>query len=337
MALPTSKTTFPTKTNGDVIEASHINSIQTSVTGIEDTVGITGSTDPTSLKYKVENTASVNPGHRHGIAGLSATGTASSTTFLRGDNTWATPTTTVDASTTVKGVSKLSVAPVTANDPIAVGNNDTRLADTSYSNKGIVRLDTSANVSGLNVTNGIISVNTGTNANQIVKLEGSGKLPAVDGSNLTNISVLKETTASNNVKFTKATEQTSLNPNGASNNWGVGTFAVFTLRNITARSNSVRLSFAFSSLQQFSGASATVSINKNGVSIATQAVTQIVANTKDVFRTYTGDITAMETGDTVSVTISAATSGGGGGNPMTVYIKDITIAYDETNSVNTLV
>jgi hypothetical protein len=37
------------------------------------------------------------------------------------------PTEIVDASDTIKGVAKLSVAPVTANDPIAVGDNDPRL------------------------------------------------------------------------------------------------------------------------------------------------------------------------------------------------------------------
>jgi hypothetical protein len=42
-------------------------------------------------------------------------------------NTPLTPPSVSDASTTVKGVSKLSVAPATASDPIAAGTNDTRI------------------------------------------------------------------------------------------------------------------------------------------------------------------------------------------------------------------
>ncbi|WP_413612342.1 tail fiber domain-containing protein [Bdellovibrio sp. HCB-110] len=60
-------------------------------------------------------------------------------------------------------------------------------SDASYSAKGIVQFDTSAAVSGINVVSGVASVNTGTGANQIVKLDGTSKLPAVDGSQLTNL------------------------------------------------------------------------------------------------------------------------------------------------------
>jgi hypothetical protein len=45
-------------------------------------------------------------------------------------NTPIVPGTVSDASTTVKGVTKLSVAPVSASDPIAVGDNDPRVAST---------------------------------------------------------------------------------------------------------------------------------------------------------------------------------------------------------------
>ena len=45
-------------------------------------------------------------------------------------NTPIVPGTVSDASTTVKGVSKLSVAPAVANNPIAVGDNDPRVAST---------------------------------------------------------------------------------------------------------------------------------------------------------------------------------------------------------------
>jgi DUF2075 family protein len=61
------------------------------------------------------------------------------------------------------------------------------VVDSSYSAKGIVQFDTSAIVSGITVASGVAKVNTGTSANQIVKLDSSGKLPAVDGSALTNL------------------------------------------------------------------------------------------------------------------------------------------------------
>jgi hypothetical protein len=59
--------------------------------------------------------------------------------------------------------------------------------DSSYSAKGIVQFDTSAALSGITVTAGVAKVNVGTTANQIVQLDSSGHLPAVDGSALTNV------------------------------------------------------------------------------------------------------------------------------------------------------
>jgi hypothetical protein len=59
--------------------------------------------------------------------------------------------------------------------------------DASYAGKGLIQFDTDATVSGVSVTSGVASLNTGTTANKIVKLDGSAKLPAVDGSALTNI------------------------------------------------------------------------------------------------------------------------------------------------------
>lgn len=184
---PNSKQTFTDYTAGAVITSVDLNAVRDTVEAIEDKVGVNGSTDVNSLTYKVENASSVNPGHKHSVSGLSATGTASSTTFLRGDNTWATPVSASDASTTVKGISKLSVAPAVANDPIAVGTNDPRLGDANYVSKGLLRVQDSATISGLNISGGVLSVNSGTGANQIVRLNASSQLPAVDGSLLTNL------------------------------------------------------------------------------------------------------------------------------------------------------
>lgn len=60
-------------------------------------------------------------------------------------------------------------------------------SDASYTVKGVVKGDTDAATSGLTIASGVISVNSGTTANKIVKLDSSAKLPAVDGSQLTNI------------------------------------------------------------------------------------------------------------------------------------------------------
>jgi len=61
-------------------------------------------------------------------------------------------------------------------------------SDSSYSTKGLVRFNTDAATSGISVVSGVASVNSGSGANQIVKLDASSRLPAVDGSALTNIS-----------------------------------------------------------------------------------------------------------------------------------------------------
>ncbi|UOF02547.1 autotransporter outer membrane beta-barrel domain-containing protein [Bdellovibrio reynosensis] len=60
-------------------------------------------------------------------------------------------------------------------------------SDASYATKGILRFDTSAAVSGITIASGVANVNTGTGANQIVKLGADSKLPAVDGSALTSL------------------------------------------------------------------------------------------------------------------------------------------------------
>lgn len=67
-------------------------------------------------------------------------------------------------------------------------------SDASYSTKGIVKFDTDAATSGITVASGVASVNTGTSANKIVKLNGSAQLPAIDGSLLTSIAIPSQLT-----------------------------------------------------------------------------------------------------------------------------------------------
>lgn len=70
------------------------------------------------------------------------------------------------------------------------GTDDTGTppGDAGYGVKGLVGFDTNATVSGIRIGSGVASVNMGTSAGQIVQLDSAAKLPAVDASNLTNLS-----------------------------------------------------------------------------------------------------------------------------------------------------
>lgn len=100
---------------------------------------------------------------------------------------------TTDASTSAKGRTKLSVAPASASNPIAVGDNDGRVP-TQSENDALA--GTIGTPSGTNkyVTNDDTSATT--SANKVYRLKASGKidatmlewaLPALDGSALTGV------------------------------------------------------------------------------------------------------------------------------------------------------
>lgn len=93
----------------------------------------------------------------------------------------------VDASTTVKGIVKLSVAPASATEPIAVGTNDTRFATSSGTAlSGANKVIDEADVSDAGVTG------------KIVRANGTA-LPELDGSNLLNTAPIISLTASENI------------------------------------------------------------------------------------------------------------------------------------------
>ena len=76
--------------------------------------------------------------------------------------------------------------------PAGGGGGGGSVSDSTYSVKGIVQFDTDAATSGMVYTSsGVAKVNIGTSANQVVALDSSTKLPAVDGSALTNINAMK--------------------------------------------------------------------------------------------------------------------------------------------------
>lgn len=113
------------------LSTGHVSSHQNlsdSVIALETKVGVDSSAVTSTIDYKLKNVASIDPGHKHTPSvSLVTTGTPSAATVLFGDNSWGAPPTSADASTTVKGLTKLSVAPASPTSPIAVGDNDTRV------------------------------------------------------------------------------------------------------------------------------------------------------------------------------------------------------------------
>jgi hypothetical protein len=90
-----------------------------------------------------------------------------------------------NASSTIKGISKLTVDPVSSSNPLAVGDNDPRVPTAN-------QIAALAGTSGTapSGSNKLVDNNdTATSgANKVLRLDGSGKLPALDGSQLTNVS-----------------------------------------------------------------------------------------------------------------------------------------------------
>jgi hypothetical protein len=90
--------------------------------------------------------------------------------------TWQTPTGGADASTTVKGISKLSVAPVSSTAPIAVGDNDSRMTN-------------ARTPIGTALNSGNIVVGNGSNLAAAVAVSGDATLANTGALTLANTAV----------------------------------------------------------------------------------------------------------------------------------------------------
>lgn len=155
----------PTTTDSmsTVSHSSQHANVNDAIEALEAKVGANSSAVTTSHDYKLSEVTSTDKAvgktatqtlTNKTVNGVVLSTTAGSTTCLRGDGTY--------------GAASVS--------------------DASYAAKGAVQGLTDAATSGLTISAGVISVNSGTSANKIVKLDSSGKLPAVDGSQLTNLS-----------------------------------------------------------------------------------------------------------------------------------------------------
>jgi len=136
--FPTSKDTLVNPQGSDntvaVDHALQHSNANDAIEALETKVGIDSSADTTSIDYKLKNSASVNPGHKHsllsGISDVAITtpSTGNGLFYNEATGKWEnSDTTVVDASSTVKGVTKLSVDPESPTEPISVGTNDTRV------------------------------------------------------------------------------------------------------------------------------------------------------------------------------------------------------------------
>lgn len=190
--FPTSLDSFPTHATGDVIQASYDNNEQDSIVAIETKIGINASADSTTFDYKLSGVTGSDKA-------VSKTGTETLTNKTLTAPSISNPTLLIISHATGDiyydgGSGVLTRLPigssgqvVTVAGGVPTYATPTAISDGSYSTKGILQGLTDAATSGLTISSGVISVNSGTSANNILKLNGSSQIPAVSGFLLTNV------------------------------------------------------------------------------------------------------------------------------------------------------
>lgn len=189
--FPTSLDTLTNPTAGQSLNspdhATQHSDVNDAVEALEAKVGINSSAVTTSHDYKLSEVTSTDK-----AVGKTATQTLTNKTLTS-------PVVNVGSDVTGDIYYRNGSGAFTR---LAIGSTDQILAvqsgipawisnpsavDASYSTKGIIRFDTDATTSGVTVTSGVATLNTGTTANKIVKLNSSAQLPAVSGALLTNL------------------------------------------------------------------------------------------------------------------------------------------------------
>lgn len=191
---PSSLDNFSNPISTDLLDNSNValdhwtqhSNANDAIEALEAKVGVDGSAVTTSFDYKLSEITSTDK-----AVGKTATQILTNKTLTSPTITGATMSGSTLTTTSVNGVTLSTSAGTT----VFLRGDGTYVAptagDASYSVKGSVQGLTDAATSGLTLSSGVISVNSGTSANNIVKLDGSAKLPAVDGSQLTNVILFK--------------------------------------------------------------------------------------------------------------------------------------------------
>ena len=204
ITYPTTLDTFSNPTGTDLLENANANldhdvqhsNANDAIEALQAKVGVNSSAVTTSHDYKLSEVVSTDKS-----VGKTATQTLTNKTLTSPTITGATVTTS-----SVNGVT-LSTTDGTSKFLRGDGAYATPTAgDASYSVKGSVQGLTDADTCGLTLSAGVISVNSGTTANKILKLDSSAKIPAVDGSQLTNVILFKNGSTTKNAADASATQ-----------------------------------------------------------------------------------------------------------------------------------
>ena len=314
-SFPATIKSFVVKLTQGVIEASHINDLQDEVTALETKVGVDGSVVTTSLDYQLKNPSSVNPGHKHTISAINdivITTPSDGQGLVYQSGNWVNATTAIpDASTTVKGVNKMSVAPVSATDPIAVGDNDPRVP-TQNENDALVGTSGTA-VSSSNKLVDAADVSSAGASDKIVRATGTA-LPALSGANLTNLPVTTGyTTASATLKYSYDTEDSVT---------GAASLSMTKVREVQIfKSGTIRVDYDFR-LYATLGATCQGRIYINGVAVGT-----LNSNPTINYVTFSDASLSVNSGDKVQLYVTQSASSSG--SPA-IYFRNMRFYYTTT-------
>lgn len=204
-----------------------------------------------------------------------------------------------DASTSVKGITKLATAPVSAADPIAVGDNDPRLPTTDEKD-ALAGTEGTPSSTNLFVTNDDTSATS--SADKLVRADATGKIdPSFYSEYLTVTSTLGETASAGTPVYTTAypTNAVTYDLNATYYTASSSSFS----SSFTVGNNSNRILFAAVCVNAFSGATIS-SVTYNGV-----AMTELNTQSGSPYTNKTYYLLAPTTGsNNITVTTSLATA-----------------------------